>query len=591
MSGQKGRIFVGLNKGCHDAAVCVLDTRDPEIRAEMWLKERWTRRKRAGGDVSVLLQRTMDLPLPPKAQVLVAESSFGCRPNAAESFLDKQFPYFKFIAGMGLDRFVSRFNSRLRFLPHHYCHAMSAAAISPFTRSLILVLDGGGSCSKAFGSTHPEIKRFPPPAGDADECHVTEALSLYAQEGAQLHCLRKDWQILENLPQRRDVLISHGLGKFYAAASSFIFNSKEQPGKVMGLAAFGRPNRISDRVLFYKNLDWAKACTGANPAEWQASPHFRLYADIAASVQKHFEDILLSLIADIKRRHPGYSNLVLTGGCALNCAANIRIVRSRLFQRLYIPPFPGDEGIAFGAAQCLRFRSGLPWRPTSRRIQTGNFGARLSVPMERDIRRVFAGFMIERLPDSTATAAELLSRRYVLGWFHGRSESGPRALGFRSLLASPMIPGLRDRLNRHVKGRESFRPYGCSTLWERAHRYFCVEKGLDSPFMSFAPEVRMRYRPALRAVTHADGTSRIQTVRRTQNPQFHRLIQLFGRKAGIEVLLNTSLNAAGEPMVENLEDLKNLFQRVPIDVLIIGDTLVRRRGPTRRLMERPGGLP
>jgi carbamoyltransferase len=269
--------------------------------------------------------------------------------------------------------------------------------------------------------------------------------------------------------------------------------------------------------------------------------------------------------------------VIFTGGSALNCVFNDKLRRSGLYRQVYVPPFPGDECISLGAASHVRHELlETSWSPRPWSAQRADFGPLASVPSEAAIRRLFGAFSLSRPRDLATAVAERLARGEVVGWFQGRSESGPRALGSRSILAHPGRPGMKDHLNQVIKGRESFRPYGGSCTRREVGRYFDVPTGFESPFMSFAPRVRAAFAEALGQITHADGTSRIQTVEATQHPRFHALLEAFGRRAGVPCLLNTSMNVMGEPIVETAEDALNFFRKVPVDALVVENVLIER---------------
>ncbi|MFI5348590.1 MAG: carbamoyltransferase C-terminal domain-containing protein [Elusimicrobiota bacterium] len=590
-------LCIGLNKGSHGAGICLVDGARAAPRAQLFLKERITRAKPEEDwtDLSPVIGR---LPARVDAgRALIAENSFGERPLESIDARGGKAAYRRHWlyssrksvaaahgrkAGRVLGAFNARTNPRVEFLPHHYCHAVAAMTVSPFRKALIVVMDGAGNFSTAFDPAHPELLRFPPPPSAAGGL-AAEAVSIYAQDGARLTCLHKDWQSIRPSPPHlpRPLTWGDGLGLFYENAAVFIFGNSRHAGKVMGLAALGRPRPVKDRLEFFEALDWTKSFRGSGADQWEASPHRRYYADIAASVQAHFERSVLELMSRCRKSWPEYSRLILTGGCALNCLTNSRIARSGLFRELYVPPFPGDESIAFGAAHHLARRSGRArWKPVPWKRQKPNWGPAASIPSRRNIRAVF-GRRARAVPNPAATAADLLARGKVVAWFQDRSESGPRALGFRSLLADPLRPGIKNYLNGFVKDRESFRPYGCSVLWEKAGDYFSVSKGFDSPFMSFAPTLRRSDRCRLREISHVDGTSRIQTVRREQNPLFYDLIKRFGDRTGVYAVLNTSLNVRGEPIAETLEDARRVLDLTPIDALVAGSFLVAKDGAAR----------
>ncbi|MDE1977388.1 MAG: hypothetical protein KGI84_09050, partial [Elusimicrobia bacterium] len=469
--------------------------RGPVRESELWLKERFLRVKHAGGALDGLLFRIAN-----KTRIRdegIAESFLGCEPLRGELEWDKVMPYFANLERLGLGLFSRRYNPHIRFFPHHYCHARAAAALSPFSRSLIVVNDEAGNL---WGDVPREFRGAalaPPPEPPSA---AREFYTVYRQVGARLQCVEKKWQ-LKRGPANGSV------GRLYSAAAQYIFNSYWSHGKVMGLAAFGRPGKpaASAREVLREKFAADKRFQGRGKKEWESCGRIGHYADAAAAVQEYFERWLAERIADLKRRFPREENLILTGGCALNCVANMKLARQGLFSSVYVPPFPGDESIAFGAACGLRYGdSTSPWKPLSWDEQVPNFGPKESEPDDKSCRAAFAGWKARRVADPGAAAADLLRRHKVVGWFQGRSESGPRALGFRSILANPLQAGIKDYLNGRIKGRESFRPYGCSVLWEDAGRYFCVPKGFESPFMSFAPHVREEWREKLGEITHKD---------------------------------------------------------------------------------------
>ncbi len=587
--GIQSRAFVGLNKGAHDAGLCLIEETRGRARVQLLLKERLLGRK-FDFDPSDLgpVIRALPRGFQP-GRAAMAESSCGERPlEALSKTAYRRFwiraskkgnavGVFERAGGRELRPYIARHNPRLAFVPHHYCHAAAAMVCAPFAKALIVVLDGAGNLAGAFDRDWPELRGFPPPSGPGV---FAEALSVYACEGSRLTCLSKEWQKLEPAPGGVPALgwpWSRGLGLLYENAARFVFNNPRHAGKVMGLAAYGRARPIRDRLAFIAGLDWPRRFRGSTTARWEASPHFRYYADVAASVQAHFERSLLDLARDWRRRWPAYDKLVLTGGCALNCLANMRLAESGLYREVYVPPFPGDESIAFGAAQHLRLESGLRRKPVPWRLQRPDLGPVASVPSRAQLARAFGRRQARFSRSLPREAAALLARGRTLGWFQGRSESGPRALGHRSLLASPLKAGIRDLLNRRIKGREGFRPFGCSVPWKRAADYFVVPKGFESPFMSFAPRVRPQWRERLKEVCHIDGTSRVQTVRREQNPAFYDLIEAFGRLTGVYVVLNTSLNVRGEPIAETLQHALSVLDRTPLDALAVQGCLVIKR--------------
>ena len=576
--------YIGLNKMGHHASICLINETRKGPTAEILIKERFTRVKTDDGPVNQLLRR-----IAPKVDLsssLICENTFGFRPLKYEMKADRKVPYFEAMKSTGLASFTARFNSDLRFATHHFCHAMAAASISPFRKALIVVLDGSGNVDEAFPDDHPEIVNFPPPAvtrrNRNDPGSISESCTAYLQDGPELECIHKEWQTyLRPRPEIEGVNIpwfSNGLGMFYQTMAFYVFANSFESGKIMGLAPYGKPSPIEDRVGFCMELDWTQSFRGRGKQQWESSPLFSHYANVAASTQAHFEETVLSLLSRLKARHPGYDNLILTGGCALNCVTNMRILRSGLFQQVFVPPFPSDECISFGAASFLRYHvARKPWRPLPMKNQEGSLGPMNSIPLAHRVRKAFAGHKITRPRSITRETARHLAAGKIVGWFQGRSESGPRALGNRSILADPRIKGLKEHLNRNVKFREAFRPYACAVPFGKAELYFEVPDRFESPFMSFAPKVRRAHRKTLGEVAHVDRTSRVQTVRRSQNPCFSALLEEFGKLTGLYCILNTSMNVMGEPIVETVEDAARFFEWSTLDVMAVGDILVERK--------------
>jgi carbamoyltransferase len=373
----------------------------------------------------------------------------------------------------------------------------------------------------------------------------------------------------------------------------------------MGLAAYGKPafagevRRIARRTegggveldLSYFDFQNAalrsysqKLVDALGPARdpWDpidlSTAEGARYCDVAASVQLVLEEILLDVAREL-HRETGLDDLCYGGGVALNGVANARILRESGFRNLYVPCAPGDGGCALGAALYTdRIHFG---RPHSEIPGHPYWGGEVD---EGELSRVAAedGLAVDTLSDEgdllSQVAAEL-ARGRIVGWMQGRSELGPRALGNRSILAAPQGAQMRDKLNRSIKFREEFRPFAPAVPIEHAARYFDLPAGGArlGRFMSGVFPVRREWRERLAAITHADGSARVQVVEREIAPRFHALLEAFGARSGIPVLLNTSFNLAGEPIVERAVEGYSTFRRSGIDLLVAGGTLVRKR--------------
>lgn len=427
--------------------------------------------------------------------------------------------------------------AKVRFVPHHVAHAASAYLAAPFESCAVMVLDGRGERASYL-------------AGRADRKSGLEVLET------------------QELP--------HSLGLLYEEVTDHLgFLRSSDEYKVMALAAYGRPRwldllrdtvRVVEGGFRITPIDWLELAPRLDDGErW--TPEMHDHADLAASVQARLEEVLLELAGRLRQR-TGERRLVLAGGVALNCVANSRIARDGRFDEVWAQPASGDSGTALGAALQLALESGdevppMPGADLGRGFSDAEIEASLQVARVRH----------ERPDDIAQAAAEVLAADGVVAWFQGRSEFGPRALGHRSLLANPSRRENLARLN-DIKGREQFRPVAPMVLAERAVQIF--DGQLPSPYMLFTHRVRHGWRERIPAVVHVDGSARIQTVDRAREPLLARLLEAFERRSGLPVVVNTSLNTAGRPMVDDVRDALECFGSAPIDALAIGPFLVRR---------------
>lgn len=476
-----------------------------------------------------------------------------------ERYYNERFPFEERLGLLGLEKF-STLKNKIEFLSHHLAHAWSAVSFSPFDECLILVLDGAGSPD--------ELAR--------DQRY--EYLSLFEWKGRKLNLLDRKYLsfIPSKIPQQS---FSEGIGIFYEKISEYIFNNKTEAGKVMGLAPFGESAGLQESYIQYlESLNWQHHYQGKNKKDWEDSPYMGEYRNLAATVQHNFEHFLFSYLRSVKDRYPNKDQLILTGGCAMNCTFNGKLVKEKLFKKIYIPPNPGDEGIGLGCAfSSFMANNSDNWEPLDWNQLTSSRGAKSSIPQENDIEKKFINYTIEKPLNLAGEIAEILAQGEVIAFIQGRSEIGPRALGNRSILASPRREHLKKYLNAHVKFREDFRPYGCTVLWEKAHLYFDVEIGFENPFMSFAVPVRAEYKETLEDVAHIDGTSRMQTIHREQSRIYYDLLTEMEKRTGLPILLNTSLNVMNEPIVETLDDAKRFFEQSCLKTLVFGEFIISKK--------------
>ena len=563
------KYYLGLGKTTFNSSVCVLHNDGQSL--ELWSSERHSRKKADGSWPEHALKMWKEYYGKHESGKLeIAENRDVKTPLFREKQLNRAIPFFEHVKAVELEQYSSGLNTDIKFLPHHYCHAMIAKFMSPFERTAILVIDGAGSHGEDIPENHPERKFV-----NNTNLQKNEEYSIYLLEHGKLTTIKKHWQQFFQSKKFPKHWYSDGLGTCYEKVAEYIFNSKRAAGKVMALAGLGTPGEYNNSMELLESLDWNNSFSGKSKKEWEESPHLKHYQDIAASIQKLFEEKLILLGSDITKLIPNITNLIITGGCALNCVSNMRLLKKNIFKNIYVPPNPGDECIGIGAALALYYCD-HPWRLTPHENQHGYFGASSSVPSDLQIKTTFDGYRITKHDNIAEDSAELIAQGKILAWFQGRSEAGPRALGNRSILARVDKHDLKNYLNQHVKYREDFRPYGCSVNMEKCREYFDIPKNFQNPYMSFAVDTRDNFRKTFKEVTHIDGTSRIQVVSVGQNKLFHALIEKVGEKTGLYAVLNTSLNIMGEPIVENILDARNFLDHCNVDNLVIGNYIVAK---------------
>jgi carbamoyltransferase len=545
--------YIGLGKVKYTSSVSTFRFNENEkfSELEVFLTERVGRRKNSGEWPWRGLEKFVETP---NSQVLnILENRDVEKAREYEDYLNSRFPFYDFIKNKKLQKFVTKFNQTIKVVDHHLAHASMAHFFSPFGKTLVWVLDGAGS-------------RF-------EEGHEYD--SLYSLNHKELRPLEK--KLSPFTQNEAGKWISDSPGIVYETVSEYVFGSKLMSGKLMGLAPFGETLDYIDSQEMLENLNWDFAFKGKNKKEWELSPQKELFANLAATTQSFFERYVLKRVKGFEINYPEYENLILVGGCALNCTCNQKIVEMTKFKNLYVPPSPGDSGISIGLAYLGLINAGKDISESERsRLRTTSLGPCSSVPTSQEILSTFKNYEVIHLKDLTKVC-DILKKGEVIAWFQGRSEIGPRALGNRSLLASVERKGLKDHLNNHVKFRESFRPYGCSVLKEKASEYFDIAKDFENPYMSFAVRVKEDKKELLKEVMHIDGTSRMQTVGSDDNIRYHELLKLWGESSGHPVLLNTSLNIMGEPILENINDAFMFMQSSSINYMVIEDYLVIKK--------------
>jgi len=582
--------ILGISAYYHDSAACLLSDGGIVAAAQ---EERFTRKKhdhrfpvhaveyvlkegglREIGDIDYLV--FYDKPLVKFERLLETYLSYA--PAGFRSFL-KAMPLW-LREKLHIPREIRRltgYTGRILFAEHHESHAASAFFPSPFDEAAVLCLDGVGEWATT---------------------------SFWVGRGNALDPVG-------------EIRFPHSLGLLYSAFTyytGFKVNSGEY--KLMGLAPYGEP-KFYDLIMkelldvredgsFRLNMEYFNYCQGltmtgrrfdslfGGPPRKPESPLSQREMDLAASIQKVTEEIVLRIARHV-HRETGMRNLCLAGGVALNCVANGRLLREGPFERIWIQPAAGDAGGALGAAQAVWHKYLARERPacvSMDRMKGAYLGPAFG---DEDIEACITkyGAVARRMNDDELLplVADFLDQGKVIGWFNGRMEFGPRALGARSIIGDARNPQMQKRMNLKIKYRESFRPFAPSVLAEHVGEWF--EHDIESPYMLIVANVQEKHRipmteeqeklfgieklnvprSTIPAVTHVDYSARIQTVHESTNPRYYRLIKTFYEKTGCPVIVNTSFNVRGEPIVCTPEDAYRCFMRTEMDVLVIDQWL------------------
>ncbi len=478
--------------------------------------------------------------------------------------------------------------NKIKFSEHHYSHAASAFYPSPFQEAIVLTLDGVGE----WATTTVAIGR------------------------------NNKLEIL------KEIYFPHSLGLLYSAFTyytGFKVNSGEY--KVMGLEPYGKPkykNLIIDNLMdlkedgsFKLNMDYFNYATGLTMTNKKFSNLFGhpvrdpqkdllndFHMDIASSIQAVTEEIILRLTKNLAKEHK-IKNLCLAGGVALNCVANGKILKQNLFENIWIQPASGDAGGSLGAALAYWYRElDKPREKFKDRMKGSYLGPKFELgEIEKKLKSLSAIYEKKETNEVSSIIAKELSKNKTVGWFQGRMEFGPRALGCRSILADPRSEKMQKELNIKIKFRESFRPFAPSILREDLNEWF--ELNYDSPYMLLVSEVKKNKqilmsekdkklfgidklnvkRSIIPAITHIDYSARVQTVHKETNPKFFELIKEFKKITNCPVLVNTSFNVRGEPIVCSIEDAFNCFMGTNLDILVIENFILFKNEQDKSLLK------
>jgi carbamoyltransferase len=588
--------ILGISCYYHDAAAALLHDGQLVAAAE---EERFTRKKHDSGFPSKAIEfcvkqagiKTDDLdyavfyeePMMKLERVLL--TALGGFPSSARMFRESMLVWIKdklWIKSEILEK-LNLPSSKLLFVEHHMAHAASAFYASPFPETAILTVDGVGEWTTAA---------------------IGQATA--------------DWngQGVNKLDLLSEIRFPHSLGLLYSAFTAFLgFEVNDGEYKVMGMAPYGEP-RFVDEVMklvevaadgsfrlkmdyfsFYNSVehtynqkfldlfgaprkhesDFFTPKTHPERNNEQAQRN-QYYADIAASIQRVTEDILLSMARHV-HKVTGSKRLCMAGGVALNSVANGRIVTETPFEEVYIQPAAGDSGGALGAAlYAYHVMLGKPRKFVQEHCYWGESHSPDQVKAFLEQNSIKYEYVPNEEQLIEKTAATLING-HVVGWFQGGFEWGPRALGNRSILADPRRAEMKEIVNTKIKFREPFRPFAPAVLEERASEFFTLPNPsacYPARFMLLVSDVLENQQQNIPAVTHVNGTARPQTIRREMNPLYYRLIESFGEKTGVPVVLNTSFNLRGEPIVASPANAFNTFSKSDIDMLVMGPYVVSK---------------
>lgn len=536
-------------------------------------KERITRIKHDGGNDTAAIQYCLDAEGITLQDVALVVQCANFEVPDRERFHGKRL-------------FAATQDPPLVSISHHLAHAYSAAGTCHFDNCGIMVIDGCGSpyeqCTDLSHETDVPEDCRPENRSAGMWC---EKDSFYYFNGQTVQSLFKDFSLVKTnalADELRLPVTEHSIGGFYAAVSHYVFGNMDDVGKLMGLAPFGKPGLINEEAfdfrenrLFVREA-WKKLLDRPSDSYETFKTHFSYYADVAYWAQQEVEKAIETCFRMRLETYP-YEQISYSGGVALNAVANGRMLNNGTVKQLYIEPAAGDNGLALGCAF-------YGWMEVLKQPKVPHNGSTCfgkeyaNEAIETAIKN--NGLTVTKYPDDEllSITAQKLRDGNIVGWFQDGCEFGPRALGHRSILAHPGIAGLGDHINANIKFREDFRPFAPATLPHAAPLYF--ESGRESPYMILVDKTKSEHLETLKNVTHANKSARVQTVDPNWNKRFYGLLEKFRIETGVPVLVNTSFNKKGQPIVETPEQAIALFLETAMDVLVIQSYLLEKQSQT-----------
>jgi len=554
----------------HDGSSCLLKDGKIVVAIE---KERLSKIKHDGGNDSLTVQYCLDF-----AGITVNDLSLVVQVANFEK--DNILPWkFK-----GKRLFEE--NSTVPFvtISHHLAHAYSAVGTCPYERCNVLVIDGCGSpwdqCEDLAGA-------FIPADVNQQAGQYAEKDSYYYFDGNKLNPLYKDFSTIKLYDNKYPVFLptsSHSIGGFYSMVSGYCFGNMDDAGKLMGLAPYGRQGVFTEPIFKLKDgrvhvIEEVLAFFN-KPMHFLDHPlkdNFQYYADVAIWVQKEVEKAI-GYIVQSRLDFEYNDNICYAGGVALNAVANTGLLRNTSIKNFYIEPAAGDNGLALGCA----FYGWIEVMKKQKQVHNGS--TLLGKPYSNEeiiaainkyqLQHTEMAIVYSESDNCTEQTAKLLMDGKLVGWFQGGAEFGPRALGSRSILADPRKADVKNIINSQVKFREDFRPFAPAVLREDVATYF--QYGHESPYMILVDKIKPEWNDSLAGIVHEDGTCRVQTVTKDWNRPFYDLLASFKQQSGISVLLNTSFNRKGMPIVETPGDAIDFFFSCKLDVLVLNNIIIAK---------------
>ena len=590
---MSNQLILGINQYTHSAAVCFLNSGGDMLFCGE--KERLTRKKHDGGDVADLVEHGLTTIGAKKEDItMVCANNHLFRIDRFHETVEWATALYQYRKS-----YLSQYNilpdtPRVE-LSHHLAHAWSIIGHAPFESGLIVVMDGMGSTLHEMqlpGDNYvsdfniDKHRLFQESEKKESAFGWREGESAYLFEGFDLKRLHKRF-VAEPTPP---FLYNYGfenmesLGALYSRVSSHIFGDWNACGKVMGMAPWAsnwnkkyKHTPVLKGSLDNLQVDWDRLKKESSPNQWNNVENRAQYATLSADIQKDLENVVINHLNKLQTL-TNAQNLAFVGGVALNSTLNGRIHRECNFKNVFIPHYPGDQGVAIGCANFALAQKEKESHQIRCRPLSPFSGKQYS---EQDVQKALKtwGGWLEKvtLNDKklTETVVDAIEDGKVVAWFQGRSEFGPRALGNRSILADPRNKEMIKKINTAIKKRESYRPFAPTILNEHVPTFFTDDA--ESPYMSLTVKARDNIAKKIPAVIHCDGSARIQTLKEQDNPKFYTLIKKFYEKTGIPMLLNTSFNIKQEPIVESPSDAMNSFLNSSIDFLVIHNHLFKKK--------------